>query len=106
VVLDAIANTAAYGITCLTGVATPGHRLTFDAGAGEREIVLENDAVVGSVNANLRHYQAAAVALGAADRGWLHRLITRRIPLTRFADALTARPDDIKVVLDLADGTG
>jgi glucose 1-dehydrogenase len=106
VVLAAIANTAAYGITCLTGVSTPGHPLTFDAGAGEREIVLENDAVVGSVNANLRHYQAAAEALGAADRGWLHRLITRRVPLARFADALTARPDDIKVVLDLADGTG
>jgi threonine dehydrogenase-like Zn-dependent dehydrogenase len=106
VVLDAITNTAAYGITCLTGVSAPGHTLRIDAGAGEREIVLENDVLVGSVNANLRHYRAAAAALGAADRGWLHRLITRRVPLARFADALTARPDDIKVVLAFADGTG
>jgi hypothetical protein len=64
--------------------------------------VLENDVVIGSVNANLRHYGAAARALAAADPDWLDRLITRRVPLSRFADALAPRPDDIKVVLTLA----
>jgi hypothetical protein len=42
--------------------------MTFDVGAGNREIVLENDAIVGSVNANLRHYEAAAAALAAPTR--------------------------------------
>jgi glucose 1-dehydrogenase len=102
VVFDAIAHTAAYGITCLTGVSTPGRRLNIDAGAENREIVLENDVVIGSVNANLRHYAAAADALAKADVHWLHRLITRRMPLEKFADALTARADDIKVVLTLS----
>jgi threonine dehydrogenase-like Zn-dependent dehydrogenase len=64
-------------------------------------MVLENDVVVGSVNANLSHYAAAAGALANADVGWLKRLITRRVPLENFAEALEARPDDIKVVLDL-----
>ncbi|MEU8816236.1 glucose 1-dehydrogenase [Actinoplanes sp. NPDC048796] len=104
VVVDAVGNTASYGITCLTGVSTPGRRISVDAGAGNREIVLDNDVVVGSVNANLRHYRAAAGALAAADLDWLRSLITRRVPLDRFADALTAHPDDIKVVLTLADG--
>jgi len=38
----------------------------------------------------------------AADRSWLERLITRRVPLSEFADALDRRDDDVKVVIDLA----
>jgi glucose 1-dehydrogenase len=104
VVFGAIAHTGSYGITCLTGVSTPGRELTIDAGAGNRQIVLENDVVVGSVNANLRHYRAAAEALASADQGWLGKLITRRVPLTSYADALSPHDDDIKVVLDLTEG--
>ena len=101
VVFDAMANTAPYGILCLTGVSPVGRRLVVDAGAINRDIVLENDVVVGSVNANLRHYRAAAEALAKADLAWLERLITRRVPLSRFAEAFTPGPDDIKVVLTL-----
>ena len=36
-----------------------------------RSMVLENQAVVGSVNANRRHYEAAADALVKADHDWL-----------------------------------
>jgi threonine dehydrogenase-like Zn-dependent dehydrogenase len=104
VVFDAIAGTAAYGIVCLTGVSPRGRPLRIDAGGLNREIVLENDAVVGSVNANLEHYRAAADALARADRDWLRRLISRRLPLARFAEAFTAEPDDVKVVVDLTDG--
>lgn len=104
VIFDAIASTAAYGIVCLTGVSSTGRSLTIDAGSLNRELVLENDAVVGSVNANLTHYAAAAKALAEADTSWLGRLITRRVPLTDFADAFTPRPDDVKVVIDVAAG--
>jgi threonine dehydrogenase-like Zn-dependent dehydrogenase len=103
VVIETVANTASYGITCLTGVSTPGRPVTLDIGAANREIVLDNNAIVGSVNANLRHYRAAAAALADADQRWLSGLITRRVPLTRFADALAGRPDDIKVVIALAE---
>jgi glucose 1-dehydrogenase len=64
--------------------------------------VLENDIVFGSVNANLGHYQLAAQALAEADQAWLERLITRRVPLARFEEALESRPDDVKVVLELS----
>jgi len=103
VVFGAIANTGTYGITCLTGVSNPGRPISIDAGADNRQIVLENDVVVGSVNANLSHYRTAADALAQADPRWLRQLITRRVPLECFADALTARPDDIKVVLTLSE---
>ncbi|MGV9804884.1 glucose 1-dehydrogenase [Micromonospora chersina] len=101
VVLDVVNGTAAYGIVCLTGVSSGGRTIPVDAGATNRDLVLENDVVIGSVNANLRHYAAAAHALATADRDWLDRLITRRVPLSRFGDALTPRRDDIKVVLTL-----
>jgi threonine dehydrogenase-like Zn-dependent dehydrogenase len=72
-----------------------------DPGELNREIVLENDAVVGSVNANLRHYAQAADALARADLDWLKRLVSRRVPLERFADAFEPQDDDVKVVLTL-----
>jgi threonine dehydrogenase-like Zn-dependent dehydrogenase len=101
-VLDAMTITGPYGVVCLTGVSSPGRSLKIDAGEMNREIVLENDAVIGSVNANLEHYRMAAEALTKADITWLSRLITRRVPLAGFADAFTASDDDVKVVIDLA----
>lgn len=90
-----------YGIVCLTGVSPKGRTLQVDAGSFNREVVLDNNVVIGSVNANHHHYQLAAHALAAADLDWLSRLITRRVPLAEFADAFAAHDDDVKVVLDL-----
>lgn len=101
VVAGVFGRTGRNGIVCLTGVSGPGRTVSLDLGALGTEWVLENDVVVGSVNANRRHYESAAEALAAADRGWLARLITRRVPLEEVADALRPQPDDVKVVLTL-----
>ena len=101
VVFDAMEHNAAAGVVCLTGVSPRGRDLTVDAGALNRDLVLENDVVFGTVNANLHHYALAADALRLADRSWLERLITRRVPLEDFEQALEKRHDDVKVVLDL-----
>jgi len=66
------------------------------------ELVLENDVVFGSVNANLRHFEQAARALAQADRSWLEGLITRTVPLANWEDALKAHDDDVKVVVEMA----
>ncbi|MDQ0144572.1 MULTISPECIES: glucose 1-dehydrogenase [Pseudarthrobacter] len=101
VVLDALKCRDQDAITCLTGVSGTGKQTKVDVGALNREEVLMNGVVFGSVNANRRHYDAAAQALAKADHDWLRRLITRRIPLADFADAVQHRSDDVKVVLDL-----
>jgi threonine dehydrogenase-like Zn-dependent dehydrogenase len=101
VVLNAMERTRPNGIVCLTGVSSGGRSLPVDIGALNRELVLENDVVFGTVNANRRHYEAGARALAAADPGWLRRLITRSVPLGDWRSALERRDDDIKVVLDL-----
>ncbi|MGZ4501335.1 MAG: theronine dehydrogenase, partial [Nocardioidaceae bacterium] len=98
-VFGALSGTSSYGIVCLTGVSSTGRTLRVDAGSLNRDIVLENDAVVGSVNANLRHYAQAADALAAGDPDWLGRLVSRRVPLERYEEAFEPRDDDVKVVL-------
>ena len=102
VVLDVMGRTAPTGIVCLAGVSAGGHQQRFDVGELNRGMVLDNDVVFGSVNANRRHYRAAAEALAKADKAWLSRLISRRVPLDRWQDAFERRGDDVKVVLDFA----
>jgi threonine dehydrogenase-like Zn-dependent dehydrogenase len=102
VVLDVMNRNAPTGVVCLAGVSSGGHKLSLDLGQLNRDMVLENDVVFGSVNANRRHYRAAADALAKADQDWLARLITRRVPLARWQEAFEPRADDIKVVLDFA----
>ena len=100
-VFEVMQDAAPGGVVCLTGVSSGGRELGVDAGALNRTMVLENEAVVGSVNANRRHYELGAEALAAADRGWLERLVTRRVPLDSWAGALQRQPDDVKVVIEV-----
>jgi glucose 1-dehydrogenase len=100
VIRDCLGATAAAGIVCLTGVTEPGKIFELDIGRLNRNAVLNNDAVFGTVNANRRHYEMAADALARADKDWLGRLITRRVPLARWSEALEHRKGDIKVVID------
>jgi threonine dehydrogenase-like Zn-dependent dehydrogenase len=101
VIVDAMCHTGNNGVVCLTGISSGGNKLALDAGVLNRMIVLENDVVFGSVNANMRHYEAGAKALADADRSWLERLITRRVRLDEWRSALQREPHDIKVVVEL-----
>lgn len=100
-VLDAIEATTTYGIACLTGVPLRGEHLTIDPGALGTDLVMGNNVVIGSVNANLGHFAAAAEVLAAADRSWLTGLLTRSVPLEEAPDAFEARDGDVKVVITL-----
>jgi threonine dehydrogenase-like Zn-dependent dehydrogenase len=100
-VFDAMRFTAPGAISCLTGVA-PRRSLTVDVGELNNEIVLENDVVFGSVNANHHHFDQAARALQLADRDWLAQLVTREVSLDRWSDALEKGDEDIKVVVEFA----
>ena len=67
------------------------------------QIVLENGVVFGTVNAARRNYEQATEALAKAEPSWLSQLISRRVPLSSWPDALTRQPDDVKVTVDLRD---
>jgi threonine dehydrogenase-like Zn-dependent dehydrogenase len=101
VILDVLGQSATDGIVCLTGVSEMGHSQAVDIGAINRNAVLHNGVIFGTVNANRRHYEQGIAALAEADKAWLARLITRRVPLADFAQAFDRQPTDVKVVLDL-----
>ena len=102
VIRDVLGHTAPGGVACLVGVSAPGHAFSLDIGQINRTLVLDNDTVFGSVNANLQHYRDAVEALQRASKSWLRRLITRRVPVEQWAQALASQPDDIKVVVDFS----
>jgi threonine dehydrogenase-like Zn-dependent dehydrogenase len=99
-VMAAIVQAGIDSIVCLAGVSSGGRKVDFDVGGFNRQAVLGNDVVFGSVNANRAHYEAAAEALAGADKAWLGRLISRRVPLDRWREAFTREPNDVKVVID------
>jgi threonine dehydrogenase-like Zn-dependent dehydrogenase len=103
VINDAIAQVGSGGIVCLTGVGAGGpasDQITADVAT---DAVLKNKVVVGSVNANKRHWFKGGEALARADRDWLSKLISRRERPENFAHALERKPDDIKVVIQFAE---
>lgn len=59
--------------------------------------------IVGSVNANKRHWYKAGNLLARADRTWPAGLITRREKPENFLQALERKPDDIKVVIQFSE---
>jgi glucose 1-dehydrogenase len=103
VINDCIQQVGSGGIVCLTGVGAGGpasNRITADVAT---DAVLKNKVVVGSVNANKRHWFKAGEFLARADRDWLSKLISRREKPENFAHALARKPDDIKVVIQFAE---
>ncbi len=92
------------GIYVVTGI--PGGDRTIDiAGAAlMRQMVLDNQVLLGSVNASPGHFQMAVDDLKKAYKQWPHvmsQLITRRVPFVQFNDALTNHSNnDIKVVVE------
>jgi threonine dehydrogenase-like Zn-dependent dehydrogenase len=99
VIADSLKAVGAGGILCLTGVGTGGRTTGFSTADVAATMVLRNNVIVGSVNANKRHWYKAGRALAAADRSWLARLLTRREPPQEFMRALQRQPDDVKVVI-------
>jgi glucose 1-dehydrogenase len=103
VISDSIQEVASGGIVCLTGVGSGGRKTGPTTADIAAELVLKNNAVVGSVNANKRHWYKAGEALARADRSWLARLITRREAPEEFKRALQRQPEDIKVIIQFGE---
>jgi len=103
VISDAIMSVAPGGVVGLTGVGSGGRTVGLNTAEVASNVVLRNNVVVGSVNANKRHWYKATQVLAHADRSWLAGLITRREAPADFARALRRQPDDIKVVVQFGE---
>jgi threonine dehydrogenase-like Zn-dependent dehydrogenase len=103
VISDSIQKIRANGIVCLTGVGHGGVMTSAYVADVAASAVLRNNVIVGSVNANKRHWYRAGQILARADRSWLAKLITRREKPENFKQALDRKPDDIKVIIQFSE---
>jgi threonine dehydrogenase-like Zn-dependent dehydrogenase len=101
VLAEVIASAAPNAIISLAGVSHHPHLVQADLVAVNRQLVLGNQVIFGTVNAARRHYDQAGIALARADAAWLSRLITRTVPMSDVRHAVTKQPDDIKVTIAL-----
>jgi threonine dehydrogenase-like Zn-dependent dehydrogenase len=90
------------GVCVLASVTGGESRTEIDVAAWNRDIVLSNRVIFGTVNAGRRHFEAGVRDLAAAEErfpGWLERMITRRLPVSEARTAFEKGPSDIKSVL-------
>jgi len=92
------------GICVLTGIPGGARPIEIPGAELVRRLVLDNQVMIGSVNAAPAHWEMAVQDLGAAVRRWgahIARLITHRHPADDFEAALEHHGnDEIKVVLE------
>lgn len=96
---------ATNGVYVFTGI--PGRRAPAELAIGRvmRALVLENQLVLGAVNAERRHYELAVrdlAVLEARFPGGLAQLIAARLPLERWQDATQRAEGEVKRVVRLA----
>ena len=95
---------AAGGILCLLSVTGGDKTELVPASEINRDLVLRNNVVFGSVNASPAHYRLAVRALKAAQKKWpgtLARLITTRLPWTEFEKWFGREVTGIKTTLEI-----
>jgi threonine dehydrogenase-like Zn-dependent dehydrogenase len=99
--LDAL---AANGVYVLTGIPGGERPLEIPGAALIRQLVLDNQVMLGSVNAARDHFQMAIDDLAHAHLLWVERgaqLISHRYVYTDFDAALHQHnPDEIKTVIE------
>jgi threonine dehydrogenase-like Zn-dependent dehydrogenase len=95
---EAIARTAPAGAVCLvSGDRGPGGAISL--AELSYDLVHTNKMIIGTVNSNRHHFQAAQEALLRADRGWLEGLLTEHVPLREWRSAFTTNPENVKTVI-------
>ena len=99
--LDALSLNGVYVLTGIPGGARP---LEIPGAELIRKLVLDNQVMVGSVNAARDHFQMAIDDLGVAHLKWgnhVDQLITHRYPYTDFESAFDHHtPDEIKTIIE------
>jgi threonine dehydrogenase-like Zn-dependent dehydrogenase len=93
------------GIYVFTGIPAPKPAIDVEADLIMRNLVLKNQAVVGTVNADREAFEGAIRDLGIFLKRWptaLRSLITGRYKIDQYRDLLLGKATGIKNVIALA----
>lgn len=99
--LDALGRN---GVYVITGIPADHHPLQIPGAELVRQLVLDNQVMLGSVNAARGHFQMGVDDLAVAQLHWgdhIAALITNRYPYGKFAECVGHHsPDAIKEVIE------
>jgi threonine dehydrogenase-like Zn-dependent dehydrogenase len=102
VIFPAIRILGPNGIAILSSVTGGTKPVEVDLATWNREMVLGNRLIFGTVNAARRHFETGVRDMQAAEArlpGWMERLITRHVHFSEAERALERGRDDVKVVM-------
>jgi threonine dehydrogenase-like Zn-dependent dehydrogenase len=105
VVFDAMEILAPNGVLCLLSVTGGAGTNVEPIDRINQLLVLGNQVVFGSVNANPRHFAKGVEDFVTIEKNWpgtLSRLLTNRIPWQDFNSWFTQRGSGIKTTLEIA----
>src|SRR5262249_41936040 len=108
VVFDAMQILSRNGVLCLVSVTGGDRRNPEPTDLINQRVVLGNQVIFGSVNANARHFDAGVKDLVAIEKKWpgvLQRLLTNAIPWQDHRSWFANRPAGIKATLEIARST-
>jgi threonine dehydrogenase-like Zn-dependent dehydrogenase len=105
-VVDALPLLAANGVVCLTGIFAAGQPAeSLALNDLFREMVYRNQAIVTSVNSNRSYFERGVETMARFEARWpglLGDLITRRMPMDRYAEAIEPERDGVKTVVEVS----
>jgi len=104
VMLDTLALLRRNGVACLLGVDGRSRQVTVDATVLGVDVILQNRALLGSVNAHVRDWEAAVDGLDRARGRWgdaVDRFVGLRAPVDHFEQAFGFK--GVKATLQFAD---
>ena len=93
------------GVFIFTGIPAPEGGITVPGSQLMRNIVLKNQAIVGTVNADRAAFEGAIADLGEFQKRWPHslaKIITARHRVENFRELLTGKAAGIKNVISFA----
>lgn len=102
---SAIEALAPGGICILASLTRGSRPITLDIASVNRNIVLGNRVILGTVKGGKRHFEMAVRDLETIEMrhpGWLANLVTRRLPYDQALTAMTRAPEEIKTVLQFS----
>ena len=105
--IDFIPVMSRNAIYLMTGVPrVSGRNEEFDADLLLRQIVRQNQVIIGSVNGNREHFKKAVAMVQEIEARYNHilsRAISHRFPLKDFSKAFDLKdPNQLKIVLDVS----
>ncbi len=93
------------GVVCLTSITGGNKEITIPSDRINLDYVLGNKLVFGTVNANIVDYYNGVKSLGRFMERWpeiLPGMITRRIPLAEYENAIRPSSEDIKITIEIS----